>query len=126
MVVKLNKNQKCFSLRLYFHSTSINSSSNHHNYHSTRKFTIKQDTHYNHNKAHPYLYELDKPQTQCACTSKIKQNRKIIINKLISTDISDITVNKNIKNRAELLALAYTQTYGGNAYFAIFILNRSI
>ena len=134
MAVKLERNRRWLRVRNYAdkkHGVKLNFSNQHANYYSAWKYVTKEDTDFLQSEGHPDLKNA--PQTHEACEvrsqNKIKgkakgSGRKPRAKRLSIYDVSQIAVNKGIKTRLQLLALANVQKKSGKTDLAEFIANR--
>ena len=101
------------------------------NYYSAWKYATKEDAKYLQSQDHPDLQNAP-PKTQEASEVRIgsgkkksakssKRKRKL---RLSVFDVSQIVIDKGIKTRTELLALANAQKKEGKTDLAEFITNR--
>ena len=135
MAVKLSVRRRWLRVRNYLdhrHGVKVNFSNNHCNYYSAWTYTTKEDSHYLQSPNHPDLANAWEPTTTRASDSrasssqendqcsKPKKSRK----RLTVYDVSQIAVEKGIKTRLQLLALANKQKMEGKCDLAQFIANR--
>lgn len=133
MAVKLDRSRRWLKVRNYAdktHGVKLNFSSSHANYYSAWKYTTKEDTQYLESEGHPDLKNA--PQTQEA--SEVRNNigkkkggenpRRGRKKRLSVYEVSQIAVEKGIKSRLQLLALANSQKKVGKTDLAEFIANR--
>lgn len=137
MAVKLSARRRWLKVRNYLddkHSIKVNFSNRHYNYYSAWQYTTKEDTSYLESPSHPDLRNAPEPTSSQASLAhrnatnenegfsnrKGKRRRK----NLSVYDVSQIAVQKGIKTRVELLALANQQKKEGKTDLAEFIANR--
>ena len=140
MAVKLNSRCRWLKVRNYLdarYGVKVNFSSNHFNYYSAWQYTTKEDQYYVQSVNHPDLANAAEPSTSEASSSHatadrssaedehtVLPKRKKARKSLSIYDVSQIAVEKGIKNRLELLALANQQKREGKTDLAQFIANR--
>ena len=140
MAVKLNSRRRWLKVRNYLdarYGVKVNFSSNHFNYYSAWQYTTKEDQYYVQSVNHPDLANAAEPSTSEASSSRatadrssaedehtVLPKRKKARKSLSIYDVSQIAVEKGIKNRLELLALANQQKREGKTDLAQLIANR--
>ena len=134
MAVKLDRNRRWLKVRNYAdtkHGVKLNFSSVHANYYSAWKYATKEDAKYLQSQDHPDLQN-SPPKTQEASEVRIGSGKKKSAKsskrkrkpRLSVFDVSQIVIDKGIKTRTELLALANAQKKEGKTDLAEFITNR--
>ena len=132
MAVKLNARRRWLRVRNYLeerHGVKVHFSNNHHNYYSAWQYTTKEDSSYLQSINHPDLTNASQPHTSGAsrtrtrpaegnypCTKRKKSRKCLSI-----YDVSQVVVQKGIKTRLQLLALAKQQKNEGKCDLAQFI-----
>ena len=136
MAVKLNARRRWLRVRNYIdqeYGVKVNFSDRHENYYTAWKYTTKEDSLAVHSTNHPDLQNIGAPITANASTAfrasqvangadggKKKKRKKT----LTVFEVSQIAVEKGIKTRLQLVALASQQKREGKTDLAEFIANR--
>jgi len=142
MALKLDRAQRWLSVKCTLeedYGIVVHFSSIHYNYYSAWKYVTKADEEFIESDNHPDLRNGSSPRTSTASIQRRmtsnynrsedeeqenpsrRQKRK---RKLSAFDLSEIIVQKGIKTRTELLALAQLQKEEGKVDVAEFIINR--
>lgn len=133
MALKLDRCHRWLRVRQHLQDVNgikVNFSDSHYNYYSAWQYVVKEDGEALMSPGHPDLGAGQSPHTSRAsarrhCASKgseASQPRKKA--RLSSFDVSEIVVEKGIRTRLGLLALATKQKAEGKTDLAEFIINR--
>ena len=138
MAVKLNRNQRWLGVKDKLKSefgAVVSFSANHANYYGAWHYVTKEGKHYIESPDHPDLADNAGPRTMSALQSvnkvrKRKQQRPKVgkenkVKRLTNFDVSEFILEKKIKSRLQLLALANTQKTAGKTDLTQFVLNNN-
>lgn len=126
MAIKLDRVQRWIGVKTRLSTTNgiqVHFSNIHHNYYSAWQYTVKEDTTPLESKDHPDLSN-DGPQTGQASLARAQSRGKRKRERMSAFELTEIIINKKIKTRLELLALANAQRLEGKTDIAEFICNR--
>ena len=120
------------------HGISVHFSNIHSNYYTAWKYVSKEDPDVLESDGHPDLWNSKPPKTSKACEKKVgsrrvkthkeagkrSQPRSKKRKRLSNFELPEVIVQRGIKSRTELLALAQEQRDEGKTDIAEFVLNR--
>ena len=144
MAVKLKKLRRWSAVKSYLREKegiTVHFSNAHNNYFTAWRYVTKEDEEALESPDHPYLWNSKPPRTQKASEKRASDGRTNALelneecastavhnprkrNRLSAFDLSEIIVQKEIKTRTELLALAQDQKKEGKNDVAEFIFKR--
>lgn len=134
MSVKLDKGRRWLRVKEILqteHNVCVHFSNTHVNYYTAYKYVVKEDDHALHSPGHPDLADscpkstaASRKRAESSSASGSQASKRTKKKRLSAFDVSEIVVQRNIKTRTQLLALAQQQKQDGKTDLAQFIVNR--